>query len=61
MQMAKTLGEYSCLVCDLVFETEDQANHHEEQHPRMIRKSATALRYGKSAGPYHRKPVEPNL
>ena len=37
--MAATPGSYRCMACGLVFDTEDEAKHHEEQHPGMVRKA----------------------
>jgi hypothetical protein len=37
--MAATPGSYRCMACGLVFDSEDEAKHHEEQHPGMVRKA----------------------
>jgi hypothetical protein len=37
--MAATPGSYRCMACGLVFDTEDEAKRHEEQHPGMVRKA----------------------
>ena len=39
--MTETAGGYRCMACGLVFDTKDEADRHEEQHPGMVRKSAT--------------------
>lgn len=36
---AATPGSYRCMACGLVFDSEDEAKRHEEQHPGMIRKA----------------------
>jgi hypothetical protein len=36
---AATPGSYRCMACGLVFDSEDEAKRHEEQHPGMVRKS----------------------
>jgi hypothetical protein len=38
--MAATPGSYRCMACGLVFDSEDEAKRHEEQHPGMVRKAA---------------------
>jgi hypothetical protein len=38
-KMAGSPGGYRCMACGLIFDTEEEANRHEEQHPGMIRKS----------------------
>jgi hypothetical protein len=40
-KMTETAGGYRCMACGLVFDTKDEADRHEEQHPGMVRKSAT--------------------
>jgi hypothetical protein len=37
--MAATPGSYRCMACGLVFDSEDEAKRHEEQHPGMVRKA----------------------
>jgi hypothetical protein len=37
--MTTTPGGYRCMACGLVFDSEDEANRHEEQHPGMVRKA----------------------
>jgi hypothetical protein len=37
--MSTTPGSYRCMACGLVFDSEDEAKRHEEQHPGMVRKA----------------------
>ena len=37
--MAATPGSYRCMACGLVFDSEDEAKRHEEQHPGMVRRA----------------------
>ena len=38
-EMAASPGSYRCMACGLVFDSEDEAKRHEEQHPGMVRKA----------------------
>jgi rubredoxin len=40
VEMAASPGSYRCMACGLVFDSEDEAKRHEEQHPGMVRKAA---------------------
>ena len=39
VEMAASPGSYRCMACGLVFDSEDEAKRHEEQHPGMVRKA----------------------
>ena len=37
---AAILGSYQCMACGMVFDSEDEAKRHEDQHTGMIRKAS---------------------
>jgi hypothetical protein len=37
--MTAAPGSYRCMACGLVFDSEDEAKRHEDQHPGMVRKA----------------------